>query len=460
MPNESGNKPVLHKKHVARLERERQQSRMILYAFFILVASVLLLLVYGILDANYFQLKKPVAIVGDVEILTEDFESRVRLQRSQLLRQHNQFIQYQQIFGMDTSQQLQQIEAYINNPEFLGQTVLDQMINEEIIRQEAARRGITVSADELDEYIQTEFRFFPNGTFTPTVTPTEVVLPDVPAGAFDIVTVTPTADPATATPTLTPTLDLTATIAPSQTPTPTLAATATAGPTSTPLPTATPYTLEGFQGEYVRELEGFTKHGLTEADYRQLMEVQVLQEKLQEVVLADVDNTEQQVWARHILVSDATLAVTLIERLKAGDDFATLAMEFSDDTGSAVAGGDLGWFGPGDMVPEFETAAFALQNPGDFTQAPVQSQFGYHIIQLIARQERPLDAAAYEQARSTAFSEWLDAVRLEYAVEQFDFWKARVPTEPNFITQATEAVSIAQTENARLLTETVTATPE
>jgi peptidyl-prolyl cis-trans isomerase D len=460
MPNESGNKPALHKKHVARLERERRQSRLILYAFFVIVASVLLLLAYGIVDTTYLQLKKPVATVGDVEILTEDFEARVRFQRQQLLGQHNQFVQYQQLFGMDTSQQLQQIEAYLNNPEFLGQTVLDQMISEEVIRQEAAKRGITVSADELDKYIQTEFRYFPNGTFTPTVTPTEMLPPEAPAGAFDIVTITPTANPVTATPTFTPTLDLTATIAPSQTPTPTLAATATAGPTSTPLPTATPYTLEGFQSEYVRELEGFTKHGLTEADYRELMEVQILQEKLQEVVLADVDDTEVQVWARHILVSDATVAITLIERLKAGEDFAALALEFSEDTGSAALGGDLGWFGSGAMVPEFEAAAFALQNPGDITLEPVQSQFGFHIIQLIARQERPLDASAYEQARSTAFSQWLDAARLEYNVEQFDFWKARVPTEPNFITQATEAVSIAQTENARLLTETVTATPE
>ena len=77
-----------------------------------------------------------------------------------------------------------------------------------------------------------------------------------------------------------------------------------------------------------------------------------------------------------------------------------LAQEFSQDTGSAVNGGDLGWFGTGAMVPEFETAAFALEKTGDYTTTPVQSQFGYHIIQLIAKQERPLSADQYETAKS------------------------------------------------------------
>ena len=62
MPNDSGKKAVLHKKHVARLQREQQQSRMILYAFVGILAAVVLLLVYGYLDINYFQLQKPVAL--------------------------------------------------------------------------------------------------------------------------------------------------------------------------------------------------------------------------------------------------------------------------------------------------------------------------------------------------------------------------------------------------------------
>ena len=117
MPNDSGKKAVLHKKHVARLQREQQQSRMILYAFVGILAAVVLLLVYGYLDINYFQLQKPVAKVGDTEILASQFEPRVRMQRQQILAQYNQYAQYGQLFGMDVQTQLTQLETQLNSTE-------------------------------------------------------------------------------------------------------------------------------------------------------------------------------------------------------------------------------------------------------------------------------------------------------------------------------------------------------
>jgi len=74
----------------------------------------------------------------------------------------------------------------------------------------------------------------------------------------------------------------------------------------------------------------------------------------------------------------------LYNRAMAGEDFATLAMENSQDPGSGKNGGDLGWFGRGRMVKPFEEAAFALKNIGDIS-APVKSQFGWHIIKLTGR---------------------------------------------------------------------------
>ena len=128
MPNEQDKKPVLHKKHVARLQREQQQGRFILYTFFGILAAVVLLLVYGWLDIKYFQANRPVAKVGDVEILVKDFEPRVRLQRQQLLSQYNMYSQYQQ-FGMDVTAQLQQIQSSLDAPVTVGETVMEQMIN-------------------------------------------------------------------------------------------------------------------------------------------------------------------------------------------------------------------------------------------------------------------------------------------------------------------------------------------
>ena len=455
MTNESGRKPALHKKHVARLERELKQTRLIMYTFFGLLGVVVLLLIYGWLDINYLQLNRPVAKVGDVKILVREFEPRVRLARQNLLNQYSQYQQYQQFFGMDLSAQLTGIEQQLASTESVGETALNQLINEEIIRQEAAKRGITVSEEELNEAIQAGFEYFPNGTPTPSATPTEIVLPDNPAGVLDLVTATV---PATATlqftevPASTEGTPSGTEAATEPTTTPTAAATFTAtpteGPTATPLPTATPFTEEGFQKVLTTTDESLAKFGFDKEYYRNFFEVQLLQKKLTEIVTADVARTEEQVWARHILVADEATAKDLIKQIQAGADFAELARTNSTDVGSGANGGDLGWFSKGAMVAEFETAAFALENSGDFTTEPVQSQFGFHIIQLIAKQERPLTAEQYQQAVDTAFQDWLTAAREDYNVETYDIWKQRVPIEPNFITAATEAAGAQMTAQA------------
>jgi len=81
----------------------------------------------------------------------------------------------------------------------------------------------------------------------------------------------------------------------------------------------------------------------------------------------------------HILVKKQSEAVEIIERLKKGEGFANLAKELSIDKGSGKRGGDLGSFGRGVMVKKFEEAAFKLKK-GEFTQEPVKTEFGYHIL--------------------------------------------------------------------------------
>ncbi|MBL8102797.1 MAG: peptidylprolyl isomerase [Anaerolineales bacterium] len=445
MPKEQDKKAVLHKKHVARLQRERQQGRIILYTFFGILAAVVLLLIYGWLDIKYFQSNRPVAKVGDVEILVKDFEPRVRLQRQQLLSQYNLYTQYAQ-FGMNVESQLQQIAGSLNAPVSVGQTVLDQMINEELIRQEATKRGITIDEAELNEAVQSAFDYYPNGTPIPSATPTLVTLPDAPAEAFTVVTKTP---PPTST--LAPTATAESTVEATATVTLVPSATPTVGPTSTPEPTATPYTQAGFESEIAKANQRMVKLGFDEQVFRKFFEAQLLETKLKEVITADIAPTQLQVWARHILVADEQAAKDIIVRLQNGEDFATLAKELSTDTGSGAYGGDLGWFGSGAMVPEFEDAAFALKNPGDITTEPVKSDFGYHIIQLIAKQERPLTADQLENAKQKAFADWLTAAMEEYGVETFDIWQSRVPSEPNFVTIATEAANDQLTAQAEAL---------
>ena len=104
---------------------------------------------------------------------------------------------------------------------------------------------------------------------------------------------------------------------------------------------------------------------------------------------------EEEVHARHILVADEAEAKKIVAELKKGGDFAALAKKHSTDPGGAQ-GGDLGFFRRAEMVPEFATAAFAMK-PGEFSSAPVHTQFGWHVIKLEERRTAP--PPSFEQSR-------------------------------------------------------------
>lgn len=88
-----------------------------------------------------------------------------------------------------------------------------------------------------------------------------------------------------------------------------------------------------------------------------------------------------EVHARHILVKTKEEADAIIKELDGGADFQKLANEKTSDPSGKTSGGDLGYFGPGQMVPEFEAAALALE-VGSYTKVPVQTQFGWHVIKV------------------------------------------------------------------------------
>lgn len=98
---------------------------------------------------------------------------------------------------------------------------------------------------------------------------------------------------------------------------------------------------------------------------------------------------KEEVHARHILVEKEDDAKAILDQIKGGADFAKIAQEKSIDKGSGVNGGDLGFFSKGQMVKEFEDAAFALTKPGDLSGV-VKTQFGFHIIKLEEKRSKPL----------------------------------------------------------------------
>ena len=86
-------------------------------------------------------------------------------------------------------------------------------------------------------------------------------------------------------------------------------------------------------------------------------------------------------------------------------DFAELAKANSADTGTAAKGGQIGPFKRSDMVTEFSTAAYDLKNVGDITETPVQTQFGYHIIKLVSKEEKK----PFDEMKEQMEKEMLDA---------------------------------------------------
>ena len=111
------------------------------------------------------------------------------------------------------------------------------------------------------------------------------------------------------------------------------------------------------------------------------------------------------------------LATELRERIQSGEDFAALAQEYSDDPGSADAGGDLGWIEPDQMVAPFEEALYALDEPGTLSE-PVVTDFGVHLILL--EEIRPPEGMSFEQARAEIQAEYVERESEALFIEMSD----------------------------------------
>jgi len=429
------NKPVakiVNQKHEARAARERRQNRIITIVAAIVAITVIGLIIAALVNEYWLKPLQAVAKVGDQKITVTQFQNRVRYSQLQLLQQRSQYQSFKSLYATDQSTSdyfdslIAQIENKLTNPNQLGAEVLDQLINEAIVQQEAKKLGISVSDEEVETAFRENFGYYANGTPTPTVTWVPVATSTL-SPTQEWLTRPTTGPTPTATATLQPTPTFTP-LPPTATATPGEAPTATA--TVTPMPTATPITLESYQQgykQYIDSVKTNTNNSLPESEIRNLMRSFLLQQKVYEAVTADLKPEEEQVWARHILVGSEEEAKAVLDRLNKGEDWYILAAELSLDSSNKDRGGDLSWFGRGQMDPAFEEAAFKL-GIGEISQ-PVQSQFGWHIIQVLGHEVRPLDPYAFEQARQKAFNTWLEQKKTEITIEKYDsVWQAVVPT--------------------------------
>ena len=426
---------IITRKHLVGLERERFYNRLLLIGTIVVVGIVLLLVSWTWIAQNFIQPGQTVATVEDTQIKGRDFIARAKLYRAQLVS--NYLATYQEygymssLFGSDPTTQSQIDQQYQNqllsyqyqlSPEVVGQLAINELVDDEMLKREAADMGITISDEQVKQRVQELFQYFPSGTSTAQPEITTIPTSTLSAAQLAIVSATPTV---TETPTLsgseTPTAE------PSSSPTSASTTGQTATPSPTPSATATAYTLEGFQTALTSYAEAV---GVTEDDFRAVIYSSLLRDAITDALTVDLPHTQEQVWARHILVGTVEEAEAVLARLDDGEDWSVLAAELSLDTSNKDNGGDLGWFPKDQMVEPFAKAAFDMRI-GEISE-PVETEFGFHIIQVIGHDDRPLTSDQYDQLKQQSLLDFIETLRTKYQWTIDDgAWKAMAPDQPD-----------------------------
>lgn len=353
------------RKQASRRRTENKQLQRIYIGVGVLAALIVLILGIGLYQEYYRKPRRALATVNGVPIKADYHEKMVAYREINL--QNSIFQLQQQLQGInpnDEDQQAiaqyyqQQIEYYQSLSEQAPQQVLEELINNELIRQGADQLDISVSEEELDLEIEQQFGYDRN---PPTPSPTPITHTETISG--------------------------------------------------TPTPTVPPMTSEQFETSYQEAVQGWGDSvGFTEAEFRDLFRIGLLANQVETYLADQIPSTALQVKASHILLETEEDAQKALERLEAGEDFATVALEMSTDESTKENGGDLGWFPLGQMVPDFEKVAFNTP-VGQYSEI-VPTSFGFHIIYVEDKDEnRELDPAILAQKQQGVLDEWLQEQR-------------------------------------------------
>lgn len=413
------------KKHLARLERERIQRRYLIIGSIIVVIVVVGLVLYGLIDQMYLQSRRPVAVVNEHKIMTKDFQGQTRLARYNMIQSAYSVFQLAQFMGNDPNalqpvvSQLQSIDGQLFPP-VIGRQVLDQMVDDILIKEESERLGISVSREEVDREIEKAFGYFRNGVPVPTTAP-EL------APTSTLTELQQSLIPATAT----PADEITESVEPTTTGSNEDFDPEAESETPTPQPTPTPLTEQGFNDRFEETISTLSsEYKITEDDMRSAFETDLYKQKLVEKLFPDLACENEQVWAFHILVDEQELANDIKSRLDQGEDWSLMAATYSTDSSNKDANGDLGWFGQGVMVEEFDKAVFDMEI-GE-TSEPINTQFGWHIIRKIGHEVKPISAQECQQLKTQELESWMSSQRENAEITLLDYWTQVVPDDPAF----------------------------
>ncbi|MBN1200243.1 MAG: peptidylprolyl isomerase [Anaerolineae bacterium] len=438
-------------KYQSRAERDHMWQRRAIIAAVILITISLVALLVGVLNDQVITPRQAITTVNGDDISTEDFQNRVQLRRWQTGQEIREL--YMLTGGdVNTLQQYagQQINV-LRNPVLFGSQILEEMEEELLMAQAAKDRGVKVDDEQVEREVDQFMAYMVgiqapgNDTPTPTTEPSLTPTPLVSATPSQTPSSTPTETPLPTTPpeevTGTPTATLTPTTVPTETLTPT--------PTSTLEPDQVRATLDKAADTYydnAKEDSGVDREAVHDLFY-----YQALREALLEDIGQEIPTEELQVNARHILIafdpagtSEQTgVPVTdeqkeaakaradeVMQALQDGEPFADLAQAVSDDPGSGADGGELGWASPDTYTVNFADAVREA-TIGEII-GPIETEFGYHIIQVHEREVRPLTDSELSTRKQDEFQTWLDELKVEADIKRRDDWADRVPDKPTY----------------------------
>lgn len=359
--------PTQKQMHISRRAQQRQRQLWIIFGSILAVLGVL---VFAALFQQYWlKPRAPIASVNGTAVTTAAYQDRFRYEDFRILQRFGSLAASAQIAS--------QIAQYVQQQ--LPNQVFESMITEEMLRQEAAKQNYAPTEADLTKAIQQQFDYYPAGTPTPTVgAPTTTPQPTPTAGAGTVV------------------------------PTP--------GPTETP----SIVTADQFKKDYDQFLSDLkAQTGLTESYVQDYTRTQLIYDHFRNQAIADakIPQTTQQVRAKQIVVASEDDAKRVIERLKAGEDFAAVAKAVSTDTQTKDSGGDLGWFAQGTHDAVIEKAAFT-QAVGQISD-PIQNAGKWYVLVVTdAPQQRPISDADRQKKEQAAVDAFLGQLQAKATIER------------------------------------------
>lgn len=342
------NEPVdnqrISRKDELKAQKQDEQLRQIRIAVIIVAVLLGAVLLVALINEFFIAPNREVATVNSDTITMREFQERVKVERAQ------------RIIGLETQLEavggdvgtLQQFAGQtileLQDAEGLGQSTIDRMIEETIIRQEAEARGITVTDADIDAWVGASYNYFGGDSPTPLPEPTATIAPTPSVTLIPTAVITEVVPTAIAQPTLEP------------------------GPTSPPPPTATPVSEEYFQQELNDLLDQLKGLGVSETSYRSLIASRIYQEQLLDTIAVEQEISQEALHANLLILafSDEAEANAALAEASSGD-FLTVWNTIRSQ--------------PADLDPENPSTANAVEFPWR-TQTSLEQTIGIEAAEL------------------------------------------------------------------------------